>query len=42
MCEIKSIFALYEKNILASKNIKGKGSPEIQVIDYLINIMGPV
>lgn len=34
MCEIKSILALYEKKILASKNVKGKGSPEIQVINF--------
>lgn len=32
MQEIKTTLALYEKQILASKNVNGKGSPEMQVM----------
>lgn len=32
MQEIKTTLALYEKKIPASKNVKGKGSPEMQVM----------
>lgn len=32
MYEIKTTLALYEKKILVSKDVKGKGSPEIQVM----------
>lgn len=35
MQEIKTTLALYEKKILASKNVDGKGSPEMQVMKLL-------